>query len=1280
MSHASASRKLLWRPLSVLLTAAASAFPFSSALDAATYIKADNTNNLNQVASWLNEAGEPSTAAPVNATNSTDILIWDNRVTGPNTVAMGDNIGLNTIRILDPGGPVVINGSNHTFTPTNNGGIDMSQATQDLTLGSGIFWRISTSNANITKNVAAGRTLTINAQTTVRNNSSGVTVNFTGAGKVIFNGPFAPSFVVVSNGEVRFNNASGNSRLSTNSTTINGGAVYISNTSGSATGSGPVAVNAGGKLAGAGIISGLVTVASAGVLEPGDSGPDGLQLGTLQFGSLELQAGSVIRWEATTPAEADLINVTSANGLTINGGRVFLYQPGTTTPIANNGIYSLIGYNGAIGGAGVGELVVDESTVVLGKKYSFSVNGTHVTVRIEDDVPPQEHFWNVNANGNWTNGANWTDGTAPNGERVIARFGGGGATITAPRTVNVDADQTVGALRFNSSQPYTIAGTGSLTLNDAGAAALIEVADGNHVIAAPIALVTGGALLDLDDAADSITFSGTISGGSGLAKTGSGTVVMLADHAYTGATSNAAGLLQLGNGGSTGSIVGAISNSGVLRINRSDAGLLLGSVISGAGSLELVGPGTVTLGAANTFSGATNIQNGSLVLTNGNALQNSTLNYLASGGTLSVGPSVTAVTLGGLSGDRNLALANANAEAITLAVGRNNASTSFSGNLTGGEGTALTKQGTGTLTLDGVSSLPAVTVSAGVFAVGGGSFSATTVTKASVGSVKLLVSGGEMTVASPVQVLNGTLGIEVTGGVANFQTGIFPEANVASGNPYVRVTGGSLNASSIALSRGSLQITNTWPSFPTSGQTSNGLYINGGAVNISGNLDLGVISGANSSVSGRMDSGSLTVDGVVTVGINSTNRWSIFDINGGRFSSTNVETGLRLGSAFYGLVAMVVRNGVSNVERIQFGQGALGGRSVLSLTGGSLYLGAGGLVIGSTDPEFEVALNLGSGTLGAQANWSTSIPATLVGETVLRAANEAGAPYSITLSGPVTGGGSIYKRGAGAAVLPSSSNSYFGVTIVEEGTLRVNGQVTDVGVNEGATLSAGGNGGTLTAWSILLNGDLEVQFDAALANPVDLVAAPSIAIGPNSKLRFVGVGRLPGPAHVIAKADWGVMGQFSEVIGLPAGFTLDYNYTDNGIPAIAIVGSSPADPYFDWARSFDLLGARADRAADPDGDGRANLLEYALRTNPAEPDTDAGYEIGRAGDFLTLTFDHVGDTTLTFVIEASDSLGGWSVVQTYPGFATNGTQVYTDTAPISANPRRFLRLRVTYNP
>ena len=102
----------------------------------------------------------------------------------------------------------------------------------------------------------------------------------------------------------------------------------------------------------------------------------------------------------------------------------------------------------------------------------------------------------------------------------------------------------------------------------------------------------------------------------------------------------------------------------------------------------------------------------------------------------------------------------------------------------------------------------------------------------------------------------------------------------------------------------------------------------------------------------------------------------------------------------------------------------------------------------------------------------------------------------------------------------------------------------------------------------------------------------------------------------------------------------------------------------------------AANAADPDADGHANLLEYALGTDP----TLAGalpVTVARSGNVLTLSFTHGGDPSLLYVIEASDNLQSWAPVHSYPAFTEPGQATYTDSVSLSGQTRRFLRLVVT---
>ncbi|MFT8587074.1 autotransporter domain-containing protein, partial [Acetobacter papayae] len=111
---------------------------------------------------------------------------------------------------------------------------------------------------------------------------------------------------------------------------------------------------------------------------------------------------------------------------------------------------------------------------------------------------------------------------------------------------------------------------------------------------------------------NALLLSGVIDGTGSLTQAGTGTTVLSADNTYTGATTITQGTLQLGNGGTTGSVASsAIHNNGALVVNRSNT-LTLAQVIDGTGSLMQAGTGTTVLSADNTYTGATTVESGTL--------------------------------------------------------------------------------------------------------------------------------------------------------------------------------------------------------------------------------------------------------------------------------------------------------------------------------------------------------------------------------------------------------------------------------------------------------------------------------------------------------------------------------------------------------------------------------------------------------------------------------------------------------------------------------------------
>jgi autotransporter-associated beta strand protein len=141
--------------------------------------------------------------------------------------------------------------------------------------------------------------------------------------------------------------------------------------------------------------------------------------------------------------------------------------------------------------------------------------------------------------------------------------------------------------------------------------------------------------------------------------------------------------------------------------------LVVNGVISDGGNaygLNTTGSsGSVVLGAANTYSGATNVLSGSLSLAHPQALQNSTVNM--AGGALTFAAGITVQSLAGLTGTGNISLATAASQSVSLNIGGNGMSSTYNGVLSGLGG--LVKQGAGTFTVTGSHNYSGATIVSG---------------------------------------------------------------------------------------------------------------------------------------------------------------------------------------------------------------------------------------------------------------------------------------------------------------------------------------------------------------------------------------------------------------------------------------------------------------------------------------------------------------------------------------------------------------------------------------
>ncbi|MFP6560442.1 autotransporter outer membrane beta-barrel domain-containing protein [Paraburkholderia sp. B3] len=219
---------------------------------------------------------------------------------------------------------------------------------------------------------------------------------------------------------------------------------------------------------------------------------------------------------------------------------------------------------------------------------------------------------------------------------------------------------------FNVTASTVMSGVGGLTKQGAGTLTLTDdntYTGGTTIAAGTLQLGNGGTSGSIlgniadngtlaFDRSDSVAFGGTVSGTGAVDQIGTGTTILTANNTYTGGTTISAGTLQLGNGGTSGSILGNVADNGTLAFDRSDS-FTFGGTVSGTGAVDQIGTGTTILTANNTYTGGTTISAGTLQFGNGGT-SGSILGNVADNGTLAFDRSDSFTFGGTISGTGNV--------------------------------------------------------------------------------------------------------------------------------------------------------------------------------------------------------------------------------------------------------------------------------------------------------------------------------------------------------------------------------------------------------------------------------------------------------------------------------------------------------------------------------------------------------------------------------------------------------------------------------------------------
>jgi len=349
---------------------------------------------------------------------------------------------------------------------------------------------------------------------------------------------------------------------------------------------------------------------------------------------------------------------------------------------------------------------------------------------------------------------------------------GAGMISTDPGTTLTYGGIIAGASPLTKAGPGTLIVSGANTYTGATtvSAGVLDVRN-NSGLGTPTGATTvaSGAALQVDGSglviAEPLTLNGTgIASGGGLRN-------LANSNTWSGAITVGAGGARINSDAGTLTVSGAISGATQpLTVGGAGNTTVSGVIGTTSGTLTKDGIGTLILSAANTYTGATTVSAGALRLGAANAVGSGSAVTVAAGATFDLNGFSDAI--GSLAGAG--AVTSGAAGAVTLTAGGNNTSTTFSGVIQNGSATvAVTKVGTGTLTLSGTNTYTgSTTVSGGTLLVNG-----------SQGSSAVSLNGGTLGGTGTVGPITSTgSGGSVTPGVG---VGILSSGNVnwSSGSP-----------------------------------------------------------------------------------------------------------------------------------------------------------------------------------------------------------------------------------------------------------------------------------------------------------------------------------------------------------------------------------------------------------------------------------------------------------------------------------------------------------------
>ncbi|HEY1685024.1 MAG TPA: autotransporter-associated beta strand repeat-containing protein [Tepidisphaeraceae bacterium] len=855
-----------------------------------------------------------------------------------------------------------------------------------------------------------------------------------------------------------------------------------------------------------------------------------------------------------------------------------------------------------------------------GVNIILPTSGT-ITTSNANSVGPLLAPWAV------VNGTDWA--TVSGGTiAAVSSYANDTWSSNAPTTITTNdsiSNGTTNSLRFGSASADTVTLSGTNTIISGGI--LVSSGVGNN-----LSVINGGTLegpaagemvIDQYNTANSLVIGSTIADNGGqsfLSKVGPGLVILTGTNTFTGQLTVGSGSLQLGNGGTTGSVAGLISvNTGAnLSIDRSDS-FTLGNNISGAGSFTQAGSGTVTFNVPQSYTGSTNVNNGTLFLdfNGGGGTPTNILNTGSplnmGGGTLTVNGNATSAvtqTVNGLSPVSG---------ASTINVVSNGAGTLLNlGAITLGTGTAET--GPTVQFNPGSGQINTTTGTASALMTGGAGNNA----YATVGTTDWAAKDPTNTFIVGASTITGFYTV-TNGATSGSGTGV---SSTVSNEDFQGATGSA--AGSLAMFR----MASGSETFPTMRfNTANTFVVQVKSTTV---MAIGGIlvtpNVANNNVTFNNDGSSSTNINTVNLGENSSAggaEFPVFQYNTqgevifdtairNRATNSLVKSGAgtlvlaaqnqQTGPTFINggtiLVSPATVGGVLNVADAGFGAAA--SAAAVDLNGGGVVIDATATMDNAGANPRPFVVGTPGGYIGATATHTVTIDGLISGSGPLGFGVPASSANNNTAGLiPGTGAGTANAtavNAAGTVVINNTANTFIGQSTIYSGTLRVDN----------------------TSGLALGSGNLTVNSNATLAGVGTLGAMTTIASGGHLDPGDNGVGTLNVGSLTLNS---GSISDF-EISNTNVHDQVDVSgmLTLSGTDSINLYQPGGTNPFF-ASGTYNLFQI-----------GSGGLTGSASDFSVADAQPNTNYAFGTNGSFLTVTISSAAVNS-SWAVDAS---GNWN--------------------------------------